>query len=47
MGKLNQSLMLKTFAFVLFAGAACSTAPLLTVCLGMHGAALLFLDLNR
>ena len=39
--------MLKTFAFLLFAGAACSTAPLVSVLLGMHGAAFIYLDLNR
>jgi len=39
--------MLKTAAFVLFAGAACSTALPLSVLLGLSGASFLFLDHNR
>jgi hypothetical protein len=39
--------MLKTAAFVLFAGAACCTALPASILLGMHGAALLWVDHNR
>jgi len=39
--------MLKTAAFLLLAGAACSTALPASVLMGVHGAALLWLDHNR
>jgi hypothetical protein len=44
---LNQGTMLKTFAFILFAGAACSTALPASILMGLHGAALLWCDHNR
>jgi hypothetical protein len=39
--------MLKTAAFLLFAGAACSTALPASVLMGVAGASFLLLDHNR